>query len=387
MEDFVAALLQCSGHFVEKNIVERGPTEVLELDIVATHYSDGTPFRKLFEVKSGKWGFADVFKLLGWKTYLSSNLIDAAYFVGTHEGVDKSVDFMVPKFEELGVTLISVQDHEGVSPAFTDRGLSTKPENEADHVLWRFSLWLERAFFEKARTYRNSSPDLKGPSEALAYLDHINNGIFFIGDLRERLSALYDAYLQHPKLSQAIASELDGHCYDPYSPKSSDSWQDALYNGKHDIVQAAMFYEHKARLAILKGAVDYSCLEQAGKLRAEHTISIEGATVTLTELPKNFYKAVEALKKLEDKEKVPALWQSFLWKWGGFFLTEKEDEERTTLASEIGIAEETLVEALSIYDILFPIEGGWFATLPASKPSTRIIKLFPCPFRAYPKNR
>jgi hypothetical protein len=75
LEDFVAALLQCTGHFVEKNIVE---PNVLELDIVATTYDDDVVTRRLFEVKEGAAQFSDIFKVLVWMTYLN---LDRGAFV------------------------------------------------------------------------------------------------------------------------------------------------------------------------------------------------------------------------------------------------------------------------------------------------------------------
>lgn len=81
LEDYVAALLQQSGYFVEKSAIERGETEVLELDIVTTQYVQQIPNRVLFEVKSGAWGFSDIFKLLGWQTYLSPERVDRAFFI------------------------------------------------------------------------------------------------------------------------------------------------------------------------------------------------------------------------------------------------------------------------------------------------------------------
>ena len=38
LEDYVAALFQASGYFVEKNVTERDPGDVLELDLVASSF-------------------------------------------------------------------------------------------------------------------------------------------------------------------------------------------------------------------------------------------------------------------------------------------------------------------------------------------------------------
>ena len=66
LEEFVAAHFQCAGYYVEKNITEQHVHQVLELDVVATKYVDATPEKMLVEVKSGNWGFPDLFKVCGW---------------------------------------------------------------------------------------------------------------------------------------------------------------------------------------------------------------------------------------------------------------------------------------------------------------------------------
>jgi len=67
LEDYVAALFQSARFFVEKNIEER---ELLELDTVATSYEGSIPSLFLAEATTGDWGFADIFKLIGWMRYL-----------------------------------------------------------------------------------------------------------------------------------------------------------------------------------------------------------------------------------------------------------------------------------------------------------------------------
>ena len=79
LEDYVAALLQAAGYFVETDIIEKDFTEILQLDAVATSYDTPEPTVCLAEAKGGKWGFPDLFKLLGWMTYLRAK--HAGFFV------------------------------------------------------------------------------------------------------------------------------------------------------------------------------------------------------------------------------------------------------------------------------------------------------------------
>lgn len=63
LEDCAAALFQASGHFVERNVVERDKTEILEMDAVAMSYDGDKPTSVIAEAKSGDWGYPDIFKL------------------------------------------------------------------------------------------------------------------------------------------------------------------------------------------------------------------------------------------------------------------------------------------------------------------------------------
>ena len=61
-EEFISAYLQSAGYYLDRNIIDRGIEELLELDIIITDY-DLLPRPRLIEIKSGDWGFSDVFKI------------------------------------------------------------------------------------------------------------------------------------------------------------------------------------------------------------------------------------------------------------------------------------------------------------------------------------
>ncbi len=72
-EDFIAAILQCGGYYLERGIIHRIKQDVLELDIVSTKFSKENVERTISEVKSGGWGLSDIFKVRGWLDYLGLN--------------------------------------------------------------------------------------------------------------------------------------------------------------------------------------------------------------------------------------------------------------------------------------------------------------------------
>ncbi len=376
LEDYVAALLQQSGYFVEKSALERGETEVLELDIVATHYPNQVASRILIEVKSGDWGFSDIFKLLGWKTYLGPEKLDRAFFVASQVPTGTPIKFFKEKCKQLGITLVAVPDPETIEVELMAAGLMSDPVTHVDRSVWQFSFWMERATQRVVSNARKSAKGASGPGSIYQYQELIKNGVVLTGDVRERLSLLYKAHFEHPELSKDVANEMD-HVLPTAKWPAGTHWREAFQDCKHPLVQAAMYYQQKARLAILKGAVDYACQELNGSLPKEKTIKISGFDIPLTSLPSSFGATVKAIKSLQSFERIPQLWQSFMWKWGAFFLVEKLEDEIATLSNEAKMPLESAKEALLLFDELFPMDSGWFTEVQG----TKILKLFPCTFR------
>ena len=256
-------------------------------------------------------------------------------------------------------------------------GLAREDRNQLDHSMWRFSFWLERQMQKVVGKNRKQEGSPKGGPAVYEYQELIRNGLLQARDIRERLASLYEAHFQHPALAKAVAAELDGFDWDASAPRDGERWKEALYDCKHQLVQAAMYYQHRARMGVLKGAVEFALLERQGALPPERRIKFLDIEVPSDFLPPNFRKAVEYLQSIEEIGQIPMLWQSFLWKWGGFFISDREVEEKSTLAEEANIDIETVDKALEMYDILFPMEGGWFRELQG----TKILKLFPGAFR------
>ena len=367
LEDFVAALLQCTGHFVEKNIQER---DVLELDIVATRYGEAGPEHRVFEVKGGNWGFSEVFKLLGWMTYLQ---INAGAFVATVPPQDRDVAFYCDRCEKVNIKLLVIDDFDTAGDRFDSGGFG-----RADDLLreiWRYSFWIERCLIEALRDAKRANPEALAPREALRYYNLINNGVFFARHPTERVGMLYDAYQEHPMLTLGAAREMAGAAFDADTPGTSPLIGEALRQRKHLLLQACMYLEHKARLAILKGAVDYLCQDEEREGAGGPQI-IDLSTVGL---PSSFRHALSRIKEQPHFWLYPLFWQVFLWGWGGFILNDREKEEFEELSRQTGLPVESIPTALEAFDWLFPLSGGsWFTQMPTA--SYRLVRLAPSPF-------
>ena len=377
LEDFVAAYLQCGGFYTEKSLTERGETEVLELDIMAWKPADLPPEHTLFEVKGGGSGFSDIFKVLGWKTYLQQRGVNNAYLIAPIRNRTPSViEYMGNKCNEIGIDLIAHEDPNTLAENLLAHGVIAAYPATLDHSSWRYLFWLERQMLKVVSTNRRTQQGLRGPEEIFAYQELIRSGFIQAHNVRERLGGLYQAHFEHPSLAKAVAAELGGRDWNSNNPPSTLHWEQAMFHCRHPLVHAAMYYQHRARLDILKGAVEFALLRKHNALPPEGSFNFLGFEIPIDILPTSFHSAVDQITGIEAFEKIPLLWQSFLWKWGGFFLVDYEEEEKAQLASEAGMSNEAANDAINLYDGLFPTRNGWLRTFEGAK----LLMLFPCQF-------
>jgi hypothetical protein len=380
LEEYVAALFQAARYFVEKNVVEREPgAEILELDAVATSYELSPPQSVIVEAKSGGWGFADIFKVLGWMTYLQ---IGQGAFFASKIPDKKDPAFVHKKCLPLGVRFVHLGDFGAALARFAEAGFP-KIDDEDRVMVWRLSYWAERNLFERLRAHAKANPTRQGPKAAIEYLHLVNNGVFFTPDIRVRLRELYTAYQSHPKLALGIATELGGGAYDPNAGDPKNPLiREAMQSAKHPLLHIAFYAEHRARLAILKAAVDHECAVEAGKiaipklLQPGQPLSLKLSDLNYWALPESFRHGLDLLKTHAAFRRYPLFWQVFLWGFGGFLLRDRKETEFKWLSEQTGVPVEEVPNALKAFDILFPIPGGeWFVT-PGPTHAT-VLKMMP----------
>jgi hypothetical protein len=380
LEDYVAALFQSAGYFVEKNIIERDShTEILELDVVGTSYDDEIPLSVLAEAKSGQWGFHDIFKVLGWMTYLQ--IPQGAFFVSESK---KDPALVQQKMRSLNMKLVCLDDFANPTQRFEEAGFSSVSDCLLLKV-WRYAYWIERRLIDRLRIHKNACSLCEGSSTAMRYHDLINNGIFFVNDIRDRLNQLYKAYGEHPRLSCGVALEMDGGEFDPDEIcTESTHFSEATLGGKHDPVQACFYLEHRARLSILKAAIDWVCLSEQGYAAA--TSGSGSMKVSDLLLRSSFREGLNQLKSEPYFKRYALFWQVFLWGFGGFYMEDRKDTEFKWLAEQTEIPVEEIPRALRVFDMLFPLpQGSWLAQ-PGPTHCT-IVKLVPAAFRGLGVNQ
>lgn len=368
LEDFFAALLQCTHHFVEKNIRE---PDVLELDVVATSYTAGSPEDRLFEVKGAKdWGFRDIFKLLGQMTYLD---ISHGAFIATRRPQDREPEFYGDRCKKVNIDLLLIENMDRAGDIFDEAGYGAGDEMLRE--LWRFSFWVERCLIQVLRQEAKNNQQAQAPREALRYYNLVNSGVFLTRDVVERVGQLYRAYMDHPYLTAGAAREVGGGVFDPATPGGDPLVGQALFKGRHPLLQACMYLEHRARLSILKGAVDYLCQRaKQGQTLGRRVLADFG----LIQLPATFLRGLSAIGKERNFWLYPPFWQVFLWGWGGFILKDHEDEEFGQLSAQTGLPVDCIPAALEAFNKLFPIPDGWLREIPNA--SYRLVTMVPWPF-------
>ncbi len=375
LEDFVAAHLQSRGVYVETGVTSREPQDILELDIVWTDYIENALRQNAVEVKSGKWQLGDLFKFYGWTQYLH---LPPGQFVCKRLPERLPPEVVVNLCKRMNLQFIHIENFVSVDCHFTPLGLR-QPVAPWIPSLWRFSYWAQRRLLDilSKAIGRGTCPE--SAKAAKNYAKLINDAIFFEPDVRSRVKLLFLAHQKHPRLALTSANELDGRGASFDNPNENcQVFREALYEGNHYPVQTCLYLGHRARLAILKAAVDYTIAKEHGLLR-EEIVKIFDVEIDVGELDlyHGFVDAAERLAQARSFKLFPTFWQVFLWGWGGFILTDRKDAEYAALSLETGVPVEEIDIALSAFDLLFSNASPWFKS--PARDTRKFLKLMPTP--------
>jgi hypothetical protein len=363
-EEYILAYFQSSGFYTERNIEEK---DVLELDIVATEYSPGISDTRLIEVKSGNWGMSDIFKVRGWMDYLNMN---NGMFITYKDKENAINDCHLRTSKDLEIELVATNIKNKKCP-FTSGFTKGKNIEESDLSCWRYSFWLERAMSNKLIHENKSHPTAKRFSFLRSYQQEINNDIFFTQNRAKRVLGLYKTFQTYPNASARCGNEIEGDSFDEESfLLSKPLYKETYYDCEYNDIQISTMIEYKARVALLKNAVDFEFSGETAKQKG----------LTISALPKTFLDGVSELKTHKYFYKYPIFWQWFLWVFGGFILKDYVEEEYKILSKKTGIPTDEIPNALKAFDILFPTRSGWFIDLGANS-NISALTMFSVPFR------
>lgn len=349
-EDQVCSLLLAHGYYLETRLIlKKGTEEVLEFDAIATPIDDYKN-RRIVEVKSGKWGISDLFKLYGQTMYteeIGGWLIHKSIVSKTKQEAIKEVTSSVP----VSTLCINLDDSErsGTIP--------TALEIPADiaHTVFTTSWWsrsADRVAQSKFRSWCKGHAELPDTiKSSQQYLSALDEYLFKKSPLA-RVRALYKAYMDAPH----ITSSLVNYVADKKGEPLRNVRHSVVDNGNRPHLQYVMAQEFRARIAIMKNAYDALLEETDSQQKQGNTFTIQGILKAL--LPESFRSGMEALERYPYAQQVPYFFQIFIEVFGGFYCP-NDERELAQISQATGIPIEAIPPALELLDKFFPIANGW----------------------------
>lgn len=367
-EDYICAYFQSGGLFVEKSIIHRETEEILELDIIFTDFGKENVTRKLVEIKSGNWGFSEIFKVKGWLVYLKME--DGIFII---KKTKDSFDYFKRKASELQIELIDNSDLTKTNESLGK--FLHQPAEEKEIETLRFSYLLERKLLKQIKDLKKEYPDNQGFKNLDDYFFKINSGSFFSNSPVRRIKQLFETFIKYKNITAKICCELQsGEYNEEVEELSEECFKSLFYKAENSPLQIALYIEHMARLTILKSCTEH-LLRNHKETFWEDKFS---ESLDYLSIPLTIKKGLEVLVKEPFFHRYPVFWQFFTYVMGGFILTDLRDEEYTYISENTGIPVEEIPNAFDSFNKLFPKPGGWMFTM--SRSNIGWHRFFPIPF-------
>ena len=375
-EDYVSSVLNAGGYYLERGIHKREKSDILELDIVTNKFTDTGVEKTISEIKSGGWGFPVIFKVRGWLDYLGFK--KASFVV---QKPDPNQDLYNKVSSQLEISMIVTEENNGklsYNQIKDVYAINRTAHEEAFVENFRFSYALERKLIENIYATAKSNKKLDGFQVLKKYLFELCDNIFFEPLPSGRVSKTFNLFLEH----RHITARLDRESEDtPYSSMldenmtiSTTSFQKLFYDhkDKHKLY-GALYVEMLNRLHVLK-----HCVEDLLQPEPERSVVRFLTNLNHSVLPSNIKDAMDKFREQTYFYLYPYFWQVFIFLFGGFLLEDKKEDEYNLLAEISGIPIGEIDNALSAFDVLFPIEGGWMRKIDYT--SIKLLKFMPSPF-------
>jgi hypothetical protein len=194
------------------------------------------------------------------------------------------------------------------------------PADERDIETWRFAYWIERNLLTRLNHKKKTLSDKKAYRAMESYFFEINNGTFFTETIVAKIDRLYSIFQRYPHLTAKCGNELMGNPFeDDCEILDKKIYRETFLNCEYTDIQISTYIEHRARLAILKNAIEYKLYKEAGfHDKADHIFKLLGHEVNMKDLlPPTFKSGLDELLTHEYCFLYPVFWQWFLWVFGG----------------------------------------------------------------------
>lgn len=317
----------------------------------------------LIDAKSRRTGFADLFKIYGWRIFLD---IPSGCIV-RHEVIpaqDLNIyEKYCPKLS-ISVRQFSWENTESLLDIFPAIINCNNDLRRSVFFAGWYAATAERVCYHEFNNFRKVNPDFDLVHKIQKY-DRACRVAFFNKNPLERVLKLYRAFQAAPLIS--------GECIQYIAKKENISVkkaQDKVFDKAEYLwVQYAMLLEHRARIQIIKNAVE--------AIDGYSSINMPGILSVLA--PNNFVHGFNYIKRHKHRYRIPYLLHLFIEVFGGYYLKYGSYDQDTKMISAItGIPESDLIECLGTINEFFPTPGGWFISY---KDELHTIKFFPAVWR------
>ncbi len=284
-----------------------------------------------------------MFKIYGWKEYLK---IPRGFIIRKipipEEDKSTYVEFE-PKLS-VAVREFDIGKPEQVLSSITNQ-INTGEEYSTPLFSsgW-YAANLERICIEQLNyEYKNNTN--RELFESIKAYDHAVKACFFIDHPASRANYIYKAYVDHHKLTEKCYQHIEMIEGQPKGYAMKKIADTNVYPWVHYV----SILEHRARVLIIKNAIELSCMSDNRTLNQR---------LAMLSTPHNFKKAIQNICNLPYKHMIPYFFHVFIEIFGGFYVDGTKDKE--LLASITGIPEENVEEALKLLSVFFPTDNEWF---------------------------
>lgn len=359
-EDAVSSFIRSRGYFAETRLIlDSDGRELLELDVVVSPSTEDINSTTLVDAKSGNTGFKDVFKIYGWRKFLGIDKGCVARLKIPSSDVE-----VFKKYEDklsVYVRKFAIDEYDEFSDFFPV--LHNNDDELCDEIFitgWYAGI-AERLCVKSFNLIKKQHKQEDVIKSVKAY-EKACKLSFFEKNPLTRVNNLYSAFHENPNISRQcmeFAAELE--------ETTIAKIQKAVWDtSKYPWIQYVMMIEHRARVLIIKNAVElmetYSDHELSGKLKVYMT-------------PSNFRRSFVKLRKSKYCYKIPYLLHLLIEVLGGFYIHHEEyDDDIKMLSKLTGINQSKIITCLNTINNFFPTTNSWFMT---SKDEFHHIKYYP----------
>lgn len=246
----------------------------------------------------------------------------------------------------------------------------------------RYAYAVEHGMLDYLSSLKKSDASRKGISILWNYLYKLTNNTFFVSDAIARDNALFKYFIENKNITARLSYEEPKKGLPEYTDemKIKESVYKKIYDEDADksVFHVALYAELLNRLLVLKSTIEYTLV---GREKGETAIDDFISQLEEAGLSQNIKNAANIFKEQSYCYLYPQFWQIFIYLFGGFIMEEKEDTEKQLLSEITSIPIEEIDNALSAFDVLFPLTNcNWIVKVNSYSKIKHMI-LFPLPLR------